>query len=308
MKNLFETVDNQKFFTLNEAKVTDYIGSDRLGEIISTNPILSTFNDCEPIEGMVLKMTGDMGVSYYKVIKNDDYEFEAYLIDQSGRQLGDAFPLENLELDEVSSNLNIDSIIERTVEEYDDSLGIEIEAMYGEGQIFVVYSQEDGRTIANISEEDLKGKDEKGIIEYVKAQIEEGIAYNKENPLEDLENDYEESGEDITESFEDNNESYYGQIIVDALNSGKIDQEVFIQNVLDWMTEVDAGNFLRDTGWYNDLVDEDGDEEDIEESEEPVTDKSLVDRGVCPYCTGPITKEEYHIYGMCGTCWDNGVE
>lgn len=104
MRSLFETVDNQKFFTLNEAKVTDYIDSDRLGEIISTNPILSTFNDCEPIEGMVLKMTGDMGVSYYKVIKNDDYTFEAYLIDQSGRQLGDAFPLEGLELNESSNN------------------------------------------------------------------------------------------------------------------------------------------------------------------------------------------------------------
>ena len=273
MKNLFETVDNQKFFTLNEAKVTDYIDSDRLGEIISTNPILSTLNDCEPIEGMVLKMTGDMGVSYYKVIKNDDYEFEAYLIDQSGRQLGDAFPLEGLELDEEAifnhsgercPKCNSGKYVEVDDAEYDDGT-----------QEFHYECMDCG---------------------YVSGQEE----FNH--------NDYEESGEDITESFEDNNESYYGQIIVDALNSGKIDQEVFIQNVLDWMTEVDAGNFLRDTGWYNDLVDEDGDEEDIEESEEPVTDKSLVDRGVCPYCTGPITKEEYHIYGMCGTCWDNGVE
>lgn len=103
MRNLFEAVDAQKFFTLDEAKVTDYIDADRLGEICSTNPILRTFNDCEPIEGMVLKMTGDMGVSYYKVIKNDDGDFEAYLIDQSGKQLGDAFPLEWLDLDESSS-------------------------------------------------------------------------------------------------------------------------------------------------------------------------------------------------------------
>lgn len=95
MRNLFEAVDAQKFFTLDEAKVTDYIDADKLGEICSTNPILKTFNDCEPIEGMVLKMTGDMGVSYYKVIKNDDGDFEAYLIGNDGRQLGDPFLLES---------------------------------------------------------------------------------------------------------------------------------------------------------------------------------------------------------------------
>lgn len=95
MKNLFEAVDAQKCFTLDEAKVTDYIDADKLGEICSTNPILSAFDDCEPIEGMVLKMTGYMGVSYYKVIKNDDGDFEAYLTDKSGAQLGDPFLLES---------------------------------------------------------------------------------------------------------------------------------------------------------------------------------------------------------------------
>jgi hypothetical protein len=138
MNRLFEAVDNQKFFTLNEARVTDYIDSDRLGEIISTNPILSTFNDCEPIEGMVLKMTGDMGVSYYKVIKNDDYTFEAYLIDQSGRQLGDAFPLEGLELDESAKKYTLDDLKWEQIDDEPITYHCEINGWY-----FNVY-EEDG--------------------------------------------------------------------------------------------------------------------------------------------------------------------
>lgn len=37
-------------------------------------------------------------------------------------------------------------------------------------------------------------------------------------------------------------------------------------------------------------------------------DDELVKQGKCPYCTGPITDEEYKLYGMCSECWDNGVE
>lgn len=34
----------------------------------------------------------------------------------------------------------------------------------------------------------------------------------------------------------------------------------------------------------------------------------LAKQGKCPYCTGPMTPEEYKLYGMCQTCYDNGVE
>lgn len=38
------------------------------------------------------------------------------------------------------------------------------------------------------------------------------------------------------------------------------------------------------------------------------TDKDLANRGVCPYCSGPITEEEYKTFGMCKECYDNNVE
>ena len=41
---------------------------------------------------------------------------------------------------------------------------------------------------------------------------------------------------------------------------------------------------------------------------ESSVDDELVKQGKCPYCTGPITDEEYRLYGMCSECWDNGVE
>lgn len=94
MNKLFEAVDNCKAFTLDEAMVTDYIDSDRLGEIIVNNPILSTYKDCIPMEGMILKMVGELGDQLYKVVKNDDGKFEAYMIDNTGRQLGDPFVLD----------------------------------------------------------------------------------------------------------------------------------------------------------------------------------------------------------------------
>ena len=61
------------------------------------------------------------------------------------------------------------------------------------------------------------------------------------------------------------------------------------------------------------------DEEQKEESEDFVidkdipadelpTDKDLANKGICPYCSGPITEEEYKLFGMCGNCYDNNVE
>ena len=99
-KKLNEAIDNLNSYVIKEAKVTDYIDPDRLGEIVISNPILKTFKDCEPIENMILKMTGDMGISYYKVIKNDDDQFEAYLISKDGKQLGDPFLLDSSDLNE----------------------------------------------------------------------------------------------------------------------------------------------------------------------------------------------------------------
>lgn len=42
----------------------------------------------------------------------------------------------------------------------------------------------------------------------------------------------------------------------------------------------------------------------------PILNKHLDKKNIesCPYCTGPITPDEYKIFGMCKICYDNGVE
>ena len=44
---------------------------------------------------------------------------------------------------------------------------------------------------------------------------------------------------------------------------------------------------------------------DIPDDKLPV---DLAKQGKCPYCAGPMSDEEYKLYGMCSECWDNGVE
>lgn len=81
-----------------ESKVTEYIDEDELDELIKNNPIFAAKN-YEAIEDMLLDVTTDMGHSFYKVIKNDDGSFEAYLISKDGKRLGDNFILkENKEI------------------------------------------------------------------------------------------------------------------------------------------------------------------------------------------------------------------
>lgn len=44
---------------------------------------------------------------------------------------------------------------------------------------------------------------------------------------------------------------------------------------------------------------------DIPDDKLPV---DLAKQGKCPYCAGPMSDEEYKVFGMCGNCYDNGVE
>lgn len=58
------------------------------------------------------------------------------------------------------------------------------------------------------------------------------------------------------------------------------------------------------------ILDKQNDPEDFVTKDIP-DDKLPVDlakQGKCPYCAGPMSDEEYRLYGMCSECWDNGVE
>ena len=46
----------------------------------------------------------------------------------------------------------------------------------------------------------------------------------------------------------------------------------------------------------------------IEEGTIPSEHKPFIEKGICPYCTGPMTKEEYKVFGMCKICYEEGVE
>lgn len=74
---------------------------------------------------------------------------------------------------------------------------------------------------------------------------------------------------------------------------------------------------IEDDGWDElkenldyEILDKPNDPEDFVVKDIP-DDKLPVDlakQGKCPYCTGPMSDEEYKLYGMCQECFENGVE
>lgn len=40
----------------------------------------------------------------------------------------------------------------------------------------------------------------------------------------------------------------------------------------------------------------------------PAEHEPFINQHKCPYCTGPMSDEEYRVFGMCRDCYDNGVE
>ena len=95
-----------------ESKVTDCIEEKELDRLIKNNKVLGNVTkNYEAIEDMTLDVTTEMGHSYYKVIKNDNGSYEAYLIDKSGKKLGDTFMLKESSLlfvDDEDDNINKD--------------------------------------------------------------------------------------------------------------------------------------------------------------------------------------------------------
>lgn len=78
---------------IKEASVTDYIDSDALYDIFKNNPVTSHLELVKCYDDMTIKMKGDSGYRFFKIVKTPD-GFEAYEISEnSGEKLGDAFPL-----------------------------------------------------------------------------------------------------------------------------------------------------------------------------------------------------------------------
>lgn len=75
------------------------------------------------------------------------------------------------------------------------------------------------------------------------------------------------------------------------------DEEKLYNNIMIELNELQMSLYKNNTDKAN--------HDDLSEGS---IDDELVKQGKCPYCTGPITDDEYRLYGMCSECWDNGVE
>lgn len=127
---------------LKEAKITDYISENQLDSAIKNNKILNRAKSYEVLNDMILEITTDMGKSYYKIIKNDDNNFEAYLVNRNGKKLGDSFELIKMEESKLQeNNTNLDNIAKELFD-FDDYY-LELALKYKNKDNFIRKNKED---------------------------------------------------------------------------------------------------------------------------------------------------------------------
>lgn len=84
---------------VNEAKVTDYVSSEELDDLIKNNSILgNVVKSYRILDDMVIEITTDTGKSYYKIVVGTGDKLEAYWVDKDGKALGDTFILKEGEV------------------------------------------------------------------------------------------------------------------------------------------------------------------------------------------------------------------
>lgn len=94
--NRHDNIDDLKepLTPVKESKITDYISEEDLDKAIKTNSLLKdVVVSYEVLDNNILQIKTDIGLSYYKAVKNDDGKIELYWIDKDGKQLGDSFVL-----------------------------------------------------------------------------------------------------------------------------------------------------------------------------------------------------------------------
>lgn len=127
---------------LKEVKITDYISENQLDSAIKNNKILNRAKSYEVLNDMILEITTDMGKSYYKIIKNNDNNFEAYLLDRNGKKLGDSFELIKMEESKLQeNNTNLDNIAKELFD-FDDYY-LELALKYKNKDNFIRKNKED---------------------------------------------------------------------------------------------------------------------------------------------------------------------
>lgn len=137
-------------------------------------------------------------------------------------------------------------------------------------------------------------KDEGSVIKENKEQVDK---------LKDIESKYDESN--LNEDQATADAIYYkandAEKILFELKKMLTD-ETLVKDLEDVILKL---NNIRMEAYKQKLNEDKANKDDLVENS---IDDELVKQGKCPYCTGPITDEEYKLYGMCSECWDNGVE
>lgn len=87
---------------LVESKLTDYISAEDLDKALKANSSLKNIlKSYQVLDNMMIEVTSEDGVSYFKAILNDDGEIELYRASKDGEQEGECFPL--LESDKLQN-------------------------------------------------------------------------------------------------------------------------------------------------------------------------------------------------------------
>lgn len=93
-----QPLQENKQNNLKESKITDYISQEELENLVKSNDLFGFVENVEVLDDMIIRVKNKSGYSFYKIIKNNNGQYEAYWIDKSGKALGDSFILKEDEV------------------------------------------------------------------------------------------------------------------------------------------------------------------------------------------------------------------
>ena len=210
-----------------------------------------------------------------------------------------------IELNNLQMELHNELLNESTFRDKAGSAGIQ---SYAD----MVYGQEPDSEYAKLFQLYMKNHDD---IRDDLEKIKKAFNGNTKNPeyrkaLQDIQ-DRDMANVEILHKAERIPEDQRGQMYQDYLEIRKANNDEFAkQRGYSSYDEYEKHMFGEGDKLDYEILDKPNDPEDFIVKDIP-DDKLPVDlakQGKCPYCTGPMSDEEYKVFGMCKDCYDNGVE
>lgn len=210
-----------------------------------------------------------------------------------------------IELNNLQMELHNELLNESTFRDKAGSAGIQ---SYAD----MIYGQEPDSEYAKLFQLYMKNHDD---IRDDLEKIKKAFNGNTKNPeyrkaLQDIQ-DRDVANTEILHKAERIPEKDRGQMYQDYLEIRKANNDEFAkQRGYSSYDEYEKHMFGEEDKLDYEILDKPNDPEDFIVKDIP-DDKLPVDlakQGKCPYCTGPMSDEEYKAFGMCKDCYDNGVE